>query len=281
MTPRVAVIVPCHDDGAFVGEALASIDEPEPVEVLVVDDASTDPATRKVLEQIERTGTRVLRSKENLGVPAARNLALANTRAPYVFPLDADDMLVPGTLSAMADCLDADPGAAACFGDYEEFGEPPHSLRKIPRALDPFRIAYANEFGAPLLRRTALERVGGWLPDGQDGRTFPYEDWHVWMSLAEHGERGVHMGEGVVTYRRRIQRHRRLASDRRKHAQSYRLLRSLHPELFARLREHRRRSDLSRGRKLVYPLVYGRRSRRGFERRVRVWLDRLNLWTQR
>lgn len=89
------------------------------------------------------------------------------------------------------------------------------------------------------------------------------------------------MGPGVVTYRRRIQRHRRLSSDRSRHAESYRLLRSLHPDLFARLPEHRRRTTLGRGRALLYPLVYGRRSRRGFERRVRVWLDRLNLWTKR
>lgn len=281
MSARVAVIVPCRDDGSYVGEALASIDEPEPVEVVVVDDASTDPGTLEALERLQRGGTTVIRSDENLGVPAARDLALARTSAPYVFPLDADDMLVPGSLSAMADRLDEDPEAAVCFGDYEEFGDPPHSVRKIPEVLDPFRIAYANEFGAPLLRRTALERVGGWLPDGQDGRTFPYEDWHVWMSLAERGERGVHMGPGVVTYRRRIQRHRRLSSDRSRHAESYRLLRSLHPDLFARLPEHRRRTTLGRGRALLYPLVYGRRSRRGFERRVRVWLDRLNLWTKR
>jgi glycosyltransferase involved in cell wall biosynthesis len=281
MTARVAVIIPCHDDGAFVGDALASIEEPEPVEIVVVDDGSTDAATLELLARLQREGTRVIRSEENIGVPAARNLGLAGTSAPYVFPLDADDLLVAGSLSAMADRLDADRGAAACFGDYEEFGEPPHSVRKISHVLDPFRIAYQNEFGAPLLRRTALERVGGWLPAGQDGRTFPYEDWHVWMSLAERGERGIHMGDGFVTYRRRIQRGRRLTSDRKRHADSYRLLRSLHPDLFARLAEHRRRSSLSPLRKAVYPLVYGRRSRRGFERRIRVWLDARDIWTQR
>jgi hypothetical protein len=209
-------------------------------------------------------------------VAEARTIALRETRAPYVFPLDADDVLVPGSLAAMADRLDADPDAAACYGDYEEFGAQA-GLRSVPAELDPYRVAFSNEWGAPLLRRGVLEEVGGWLPEGEAGRDFPYEDWHVWMSLAERGARGIHMGHGVVTYRRRIQPQRRLSSDRRRHREAYAALRRLHPELFGSLREHRRRSQLGPVQKLVYPVLYGRRRRLPFERRLRHLLDRVGL----
>jgi glycosyltransferase involved in cell wall biosynthesis len=281
VSARVAVLIPCYGDGELLREAVASIDEDEPVEVVVVDDGSTDRPTLDVLAQLAADGVRVIRKERNEGVPAARMTALAETGAPYVFPLDADDQLVPGTLGRMADLLDANPDAAACFGDYLEFGTPPESLRAIPHELDPFRIAYANEFGAPLLRRSAVVEAGGWLPDGEDSKTFGYEDWHLWMSLAERGQRGVHVGTGVPTYRRRLQQGRRMASDRSRHRRVYADLRRLHPELFRRLPEHRRRSSLSPVRKLLYPVVYGKRSRRGFERRVRVWLDDRGIWTQR
>jgi glycosyltransferase involved in cell wall biosynthesis len=250
------------------------------VELVVIDDASTDPETLRILEQLEGEGVRVLRHEQNRGVPAARMTGLAATGAPYVFPLDADDVLLPGSLGTMADRLESDPEAAACYGDYEEFGIQ-EIVRSVPESIDPFRVAYANEWGAPMLRRSALEGAGGWQPADYAGSDFPYEDWHVWMSLAERGAKGVHLGRGVISYRRRIEPGRRLRRDRKRHARAYRLLRELHPGLFANLREHRRRSPLSPARKLLYPILYGRRPRFGFEQRLRYWLDRTGLGPDR
>jgi glycosyltransferase involved in cell wall biosynthesis len=281
MSARVAVLIPCHNDGPLLLEALDSIKEDEPVEIVVVDDASSDPATLECLARVRSEGIQVIHNERNAGAPAARTQALRASTAPYIFPLDADDQLVPGTLTRMADLLDAALEADVCYGDYAEFGSPPDAVRKIPQRLDPFRIAYANEFGAPLLRRTAVEAAGGWVPEGVDPRTFGYEDWHLWMTLAERGARGVHVGPGIITYRRRVQPGRRMSSDRRHHRRVYNELRRLHPALFASLREHRRNSDLSGTRKLLYPIVYGSRRRRWFERRVRVWLDGRGVWTQR
>lgn len=278
---RVAVLIPCYEDGALLLEAVRSVQEDEPVEIVVVDDGSQGEETRRALDEAELAGARVLRLERNVGVVAARMAGLRELQAPYVFPLDADDILVPGTLGRMADRLDAEPNAAVCFGDYLEFGGVAENLRKVPVTVDPFRIAYQNEFGAPLLRRSALEELGGWAPGDAVSEDFGYEDWHVWMGIAERGWRGVHLGPRVVSYKRRLHGTRRLQSDRKRHGRVYRRLRQLHPGLFRELRSHRRRSELSAVRKLLYPLVYGRRPRFGFERSVRVWLDRRGLWTQR
>jgi glycosyltransferase involved in cell wall biosynthesis len=280
MSMRVAVLVPCHDDGTYVIEAVRSVREAEEIELVVVDDASRDPATIDALAELERDGVRVVRVAKNVGVPEARMIALRQTSAPYVFPLDADDELLPGALARMADRLDADPDAAVCFGDYVEFGVQ-QIVRSVPQRLDPYRVAYSNDWGASMFRRSVLEQVGGWLPDGHDGRTFPYEDWHVWMSLAERGERGVYMGPGFVTYRRRIQAGRRLSSDRRRHAQAVQTLRALHPGLYTRIREHRRRSELGSLQKALYPVIYGRRPRLPFEQRLRYWFDRAGVGPDR
>jgi glycosyltransferase involved in cell wall biosynthesis len=274
---RVAVIVPCFNDGAVVGEAVASARSgPEPVELVVVDDGSTDPVTAQVLEALRADGVEVLR-QENTGLPGARMAGLAATTAPYVFPLDADDLLEAATLPAMADALDADPAVAVCFGDYAEFGGPGELVRAVPEQLDPFRIAYTNEYPVTaLFRRSALIQAGGWRPI-----RWGYEDWDVWMSFAEHGLRGVHAGPGRITYRRRLHGERMLTAAKRNHPEIYRTLRSRHPGLFARIAEHRRASDLSPLRKLLYPVVYGGRRRRGWERRVKAALDRAGVWTLR
>ena len=274
---RVAVIVPCFNDGGLVTEAVASARAcPEPVELVVVDDGSTDPDTLTVLDELEADGVRVIH-QENTGLPGARMAGLAATEAPYVFPLDADDLLVPESLPLMADRLDADPVAAACFGDYAEFGGPEDLIRAVPTTLDPFRVAYANEYPvSALFRRTALEQVRGWRNLGVG-----YEDWDLWMSLVEAGHRGAHAGEGVLTYRRRLHGERMLTNAKRNHRELYRTLKERHPKLFADIAAHRERSDLSPLRKLLYPIVYGGRRRFAIERHLKAALDRTRIWTLR
>ena len=276
---RVAVIVPCFEDGPLVSEAVRSIQEAEPVEIVVVDDNSTDDPTIAELQRLERDGVKVVRHDTNRGVSNARTTGLESSRAPFVFPLDADDLAVPGRLSDLADRLEADPGAGVVFGDYQEFGDT-NILRAVPDHLDPYRLAYTNEYPiSALFRRTLLEEVGGFRPAGYEGRS--YEDWNLWMTLAERGERGLHAGLGQPVYRRRLHGKRKLQSGKRRHAELYQMLRAAHPRLFDSLPEHRRRSDLSRIRKLLYPAVYGGRRRFPFEARVKAGLDRLGIWTLR
>ena len=275
--PRTTVIVPCHGEGRLLAETVASIQEPEPIHVIVVDDASPDEETRRTLSELEAVGTEVIRLEQNGGVGRARMHALGATTTRYLFPLDADDLAEPGALSAMADRLDAEPDAVACVGDILEFGDS-ELVRAVPEWLDPYRVAYTNEYPiSALFRRDALEAVGGWRRawTAQQG----YEDWHLWMSLAERRRRIVHLGPGVVGYRRRLHGTRLNAEAKRRHADIYRVLRDGHPALFAALAEHRRRSDLSFARKLLYPVVYGARAEVPFERRIKPWLDRLGVWT--
>jgi glycosyltransferase involved in cell wall biosynthesis len=275
MRPRFAVIVPCHRDGALVGDAVRSVREEEPFELVVVDDASPDEPTRETLRELEREGVRVLRLPEMHGPGYARSSALAATSAPFVYPLDADDLALPGVISRLADVLERDEGAAVCVGDIAEFGT--HELvRQIPDRLDPYRVAYTNEYPVTALyRRSAVEAAGGWQPLG--GRR-GYEDWSLWMALAERGERIVHLG--APAYRRRLHGRRLNQEAMDRHRELYAELRRAHPDLFRRLHEHRRASDLSALRKALYPVLFGARPAVPFEHRLKPWFDRLGIWTR-
>ncbi len=110
---RVAVVIPCFNDGATVEAAVESLRGQEPCEVVIVDDGSDDLATLRVLERLQQAGTRVVR-QENRGLAGARMRGVVETSAPYVQPLDADDLLAPGALSRLAD--DARPRAGAGDG---------------------------------------------------------------------------------------------------------------------------------------------------------------------
>jgi glycosyltransferase involved in cell wall biosynthesis len=247
------------------------------VELVVVDDASPDEPTRAALERLRADGVRVLRHDRNLGAARARMTGLEATSAPYVFPLDADDLVLPGRIARAADRLDADPGVAACVGDYREF-ERGWVVRAVPDRLDAYRIAFTNEYPiTSLFRRSALVRAGGWrdpLPEHPG-----YEDWNLWMALAQAGEQVVHLGDTL--YLRRMHAPGLDLRARRRHAAIYRALRAGHPRLFAELEAHRQASSLSPVRRWVYPLVYGERRLLRGVRFVKPLLDRAGVWTPR
>jgi glycosyltransferase involved in cell wall biosynthesis len=242
----VAVVVACFNDGATLVEALATLDGQEPAELVVVNDGSTDPDTLAVLDGLRARGVRVI-DQENTGLPGARMAGVRVTRARFVYPLDADDGVAPGALARLADALDADPEAAVAWGDQQLFGD--FSLRS-PRArtLDAWAITHVN--GLPvstMVRRTALEETGGWQVRGG------YEDWDLWMALAERGRRGVHVG--VATHLYRIHGQRMLAETRSRHGDQFALLRERHPRLFAGRRRAWLTSRAPLRQRLLLPLV--------------------------
>jgi glycosyltransferase involved in cell wall biosynthesis len=247
------------------------------VELLVVDDRSDDPATLEALDRLAAGGVRVVRRERNGGPGESRNTILAEVEAPLLFNLDADDLAVPGRLAEMADRLDADPHAAVCYGDYEEFGV--HgSLRGVPSWLDPFRLLWISEYPpCAMWRRSALAETGGWPVAPQSGAI--YEDWCLWADFARDGRHAVYLGRGVVSYRRRLHGDSQLARIRRRHLAAYRDMLRRHPELLRDVRRNRRSTDVPLGRQLLYPLLYGPRPRFGFERRLRFRLDRAGVRT--
>lgn len=244
---RAAVIVPCFDDGATLGEALDSLRGQEPHELVVVDDGSRDPETLGVMERLRHAGVHVLR-QENAGLSAARMAGVAATSAPYVLPLDADDALEPGAVTALADALDRDAGAALAWGDVTIFGD--FEYRLAPRrVLDPWWITFAN--GVPvtsMIRRDALLDAGGWSMGSG------YEDWDLWMSLAERGRRGIYIAQPVQRYRRHGVR--MLGETIARRDERLAQLRLRHPDLFARRSRTWRSSQAPWRSRLLLPLVH-------------------------
>jgi hypothetical protein len=172
---------------------------------------------------------------------------VAATSAPYVSALDADDLEAPGALTALADALDAEPGVSIAWGDVQNFGDNT-VLRRLGSTLDPWLISYVNELPADaMMRREVLLDAGGWELKGG------YEDWDLWMAMAERGVRGRHVP--VVTGWYRVRATRMLGETQQRHGEQFALLRSRHPRLFAERSANRRRSAAPLRCKLLFPLI--------------------------
>jgi glycosyltransferase involved in cell wall biosynthesis len=243
---RIAVVIPCFNDGETLREAVASVACQEVGEIVVVDDGSTDPATLEVLEAMSAAGITVER-QENGGLSSARMLGVARTMARYVMPLDADDELGPGMLARLADALDASPDANVAWGDVELFGDI-HGYVRLPLGIDPWKITYVSDVpGTSLVRRSALLDAGGWRLDGGN------EDWDLWMTFAERGWRGVYVPGLMLRYRIRGGRmnHGVVAA----HARQLARLKDHHPELFESRRRNWLRSRATLRTRLLFPIV--------------------------
>jgi glycosyltransferase involved in cell wall biosynthesis len=198
------------------------------------------------MARLRAEGVNVI-SQSNAGLSAARMTGVRSTTAPYVLPLDADDALEPGAIAALADALDADPGAALAWGDVTIFGDIDYRLAPL-RALDPWWITYAN--GVPvssLVRRDALLEAGGWSMGSG------YEDWDLWMSFAERGLRGVYVGRPVQRYRRHGVR--MLGATIARRDELVGRLRARHADLFARRRRAWLTSKAPWRARLLLPLA--------------------------
>jgi glycosyltransferase involved in cell wall biosynthesis len=245
--PRVAVVIPCFNDGAFLPDALGSLVEQEPLEVVVVDDGSTDEHTLAVLRAVDEAGVKVVR-QANAGLAAARMTGVRETASPFVHPLDADDLLPPGVVTVLADAME-DERLSAAWGDIQSFGA---RSCFYPRArhIDPWRLTFVSEItGTVLMRRSSLEAIGGWELRSA------YEDYDLWLKAAEAGWIGVHIGQVSLWYREHDAA-RLSSSGLARHHDLLSTLVDRHRDLFAQRHRIRRASPSPPAIKLLFTLAH-------------------------
>jgi glycosyltransferase involved in cell wall biosynthesis/peptidoglycan/xylan/chitin deacetylase (PgdA/CDA1 family)/SAM-dependent methyltransferase len=196
--PTVSVVIPCHNLGAYVDQAVQSVlDQTYPdFEIVLIDDGSTDPATRHLFTSYRRPHTRILRT-ENQGLAKTRNLGVREAAGRYVSFLDADDLLVPTFLEKTVALLESDSSLAFASCWLEGFGE--SQFLWTPSTCDfPHLLAEDTVCTAALTRREALVAAGGFDPD----MPMPgYEDWDLAISLVERGFVGRIVPEVLFRYR--------------------------------------------------------------------------------
>jgi hypothetical protein len=199
--PLVSVVIPTFNSARYVTEAVESVLSQTftDLEVLVVDDGSTDDTRERVAGYPPTV--RYLH-QANAGVSMARNHGIAQSRGRYVAFLDADDTWKPEKLERQLDALSLTPEMGVC---YTAFFRVDSQLRPIGivRSLR-HNCALAdllmggNVVGSicsVLVERSLLD-----CTDGFDPMLSQCADWDMWVRLARYTE-FLYLDEPLVTYR--------------------------------------------------------------------------------
>jgi glycosyltransferase involved in cell wall biosynthesis len=201
--PLVSVVIAARDAARTLPAAIGSIlaqDGPD-LEVIVVDDGSID-ATSAAARSVQDARVTVLRCEQSTGRARARNLAAGLARGTYIAVQDADDVSLPGRLSATVELAERDTDTVVVSGQavFEAPRLGAWRLRRYPLHDAAIRAelqrgSMALLHGGCLIRRSAFDAVGGY-----DVRCVRAQDLNLMLRLSALG-RFAAVEQDVLRYR--------------------------------------------------------------------------------
>ncbi len=183
-TPRVSVIIPTYNSAATLSRAITSVllQNWLNLEIVVVDDGSTDDTVDKVQPYIPRI--KYLR-QANAGTALARNRGVDNSEGEYIAFLDADDEWLPGKLNQQIAALECDPAMALSSTGALV-------VDSTNTVVDIISASHQGDAFRHMLRwnlvvcSSVVLRRSAWLESGLrfEGSHSSMEDYSMWLGLA-------------------------------------------------------------------------------------------------
>jgi glycosyltransferase involved in cell wall biosynthesis len=194
----VSVVAPLYNGAATIDRTLRSVQAQtwRRMEIIVVDDGSTDDGPARVLRAAAQDPRIRLVEQANAGVAAARNFGAAHASGVCLAFVDADDLWAPAKLQLQM-CALLDGGervglvytwAALIDEDDRIYSMAHRPLTEGVVFRDLCRGNFVGNGSTPLIRRTAFEAVGGYDPSLRARGAQGCEDLMIYLRLAERYE---------------------------------------------------------------------------------------------
>lgn len=239
--PLVTAIVPAYNAEAYVEQTLQSLLDQSyaNLEIIVVDDGSTDGTAQRVGAMAKEHRQIRLVRQPNLGVAAARNRGIEESRGEFIAPVDADDIWFPDAVTKLVTCIiNSDPRVGVVYGwsviiDESGLLDGRFRCSKIEGNVLGTLIChnFLGNASATMIRRECFEKVGGYDGRFRTESAQGCEDWDLYLRLAQHYRFKV-VPEFLFGYRKlRSGMTSDLSSMAASHRQVLELARQRHPGL--------------------------------------------------
>ena len=219
---NISVVITCHSEGELIWDAVNSVRQQSysPLEIIVVNDASTDSETIHVCQQLEdHPEIKIIWREENGGPSAARNDGFQAARGEILVLLDADDILPEGALEAIHQAFDAYPDAGFIYGGYlrqDQVSVPAKQIHpgevSLKSMLSPKRFSLSSNWkliGTTPLRRSLWASIGGYDVN------FGVEDLHdveFWIRAIASGHKYYSIPETIYVWRKYLGKNSRFVT---------------------------------------------------------------------
>lgn len=154
----ISVIIPVYNAEKYVSEAIESVlnQTIKPLEIILIDDGSTDASAEKVKEYIPNVE---LISQENRGIGGARNTGIENSKGEIIAFLDSDDFWPEDHLQVLSSAMQEDENLSIVSGYVEQFlnDEDEELSSRIPEGQE---VMPGYVAGASLIKREVFNEVG-------------------------------------------------------------------------------------------------------------------------
>lgn len=190
---KVTICIPCWNQAQYLPEAIESALKQtyRNIEIIVVDDGSPD----NTAEIAARFPVKLIR-QVNKGLAGARNAGIMAMRGSHFLPLDADDTLHHDAVQELVRVSKAS-GADIIAPSMRTFGTSNETITLMASpTLNDFRTGNRIPY-ASMIRRTALQEVGGYNPKMVEG----YEDLHLTINLLTRGYKIATTPAPLLNYR--------------------------------------------------------------------------------
>ncbi len=178
-TPLFSVVIPCFNAGDTIENTVISVlrQTCQNFEIIIVDDASTDPLTLEKLESLQKELT-VLSTKVNGGPSKAKNVGIKEAAGKYILCLDADDLLSAKYLEQALTVFENNEKVGVVSPSLQFFGASkgtwtPEESFSVNELLSVNRVPAAS-----CVRKEIFDDVGGF-----DENLRSYEDWEFWIRV--------------------------------------------------------------------------------------------------
>jgi alpha-1,3-rhamnosyltransferase len=203
--PLVSVLIASFNHKAYIEEAIRSVlgQTYRNVELIVIDDGSVD-GSQVLLEKLSQEKGFTYLDQENAGLTATLNRAFSLSRGEYIAVLGSDDIMMLDRLEKQVAFMEARSDIYVTGGNILKI-DGDGLLYPNQDSMQPYREfgfleLFKNSRNAPaaptaLIRRTAIEKVGGWRGDIQ------LEDLYMWLSVTHIGGKIAVLNDVLAYYR--------------------------------------------------------------------------------
>jgi glycosyltransferase involved in cell wall biosynthesis len=203
----VSVVIPVHNGEKYIKEALDScINQTyEDIEIIVVDDKSTDNTLDILKEYESNDKVKILAVEKQNGLGNVINIGIRASKGKYIARMDADDIMYPDRITKQVEYLEAHPSCVAVGGQidivdadsnitgHREYAQLDKDLKKNRFLFQPFAHP------AVTLRKSTLEEIGLYPED-----MWKVEDVKLFLTLSTKGE-FANLSDTVLKYRMTFQ----------------------------------------------------------------------------